>query len=152
MSAMNVHSSRKISHNFLHLKSAASSRVGDPTNGCRASPSSILTDSVPVELQRYHDSRTFRLGARPLDSFSWVLRLPSQATDVGVSPESGARGGYDGAKRRKGSKVHAACVDTLGHLPALHVTAANEQDRAQVEKLADHRCCENISLFWARVS
>ena len=24
------------------------------------------------------------------------------------TPESGARGGYDGAKRRKGSKVHAA--------------------------------------------
>ena len=51
------------------------------------------------------------------------------------TPESGARGGYDGAKRRKGSKVHAA-VDTLGHLLALHVTAANEQDRAQVEELA----------------
>jgi transposase len=31
--------------------------------------------------------------------------------------------------------VHAA-VDTLGHLLALHVTAANEQDRAQVEELA----------------
>jgi transposase len=28
-------------------------------------------------------------------------------------------------------------VDTLGHLLALHVTAANEQDRAQVERLAD---------------
>jgi transposase len=34
------------------------------------------------------------------------------------TPESGARAGYDGAKRRKGSKVHAA-VDTLGHLLAL---------------------------------
>ena len=42
----------------------------------------------------------------------------------------------DGAKRRKGSKVHAA-VDTLGHLLALHVTAADEQDRAQVERLAE---------------
>ena len=52
------------------------------------------------------------------------------------TPESGARGGYDGAKRRKGSKVHAA-VDTLGHLLALHVTAADQQDRAQVEKLAE---------------
>lgn len=52
------------------------------------------------------------------------------------TPESGARGGYDGAKRRKGSKVHAA-VDTLGHLLALHVTAADEQDRAQVDKLAE---------------
>ena len=51
------------------------------------------------------------------------------------SPESGARAGYDGAKRRKGSKVHLA-VDTLGHLLALHVTAANEQDRAQVSQLA----------------
>jgi transposase len=51
------------------------------------------------------------------------------------TPESGARGGYDGAKRRKGSKVHAA-VDTLGHLLELHVTAADEQDRAQVESLA----------------
>ncbi len=37
--------------------------------------------------------------------------------------------------RRKGSKIHAA-VDTLGNLLALHVTAANEQDRAQVEQLA----------------
>lgn len=52
------------------------------------------------------------------------------------TPESGARAGYDGAKRRKGSKVHAA-VDTLGHLLALHVTAADEQDRAQVERLAE---------------
>jgi len=51
------------------------------------------------------------------------------------TPESGARAGYDGAKRRKGAKVHAA-VDTLGHLLALHVTPADEQDRAQVEKLA----------------
>jgi len=51
------------------------------------------------------------------------------------TPESGARAGYDGAKRRKGSKVHAA-VDTLGQLLALHVTPADEQDRAQVEQLA----------------
>lgn len=52
------------------------------------------------------------------------------------TPESGARAGYDGHKRKKGSKVHAA-VDTLGHLLALHVTPANEQDRAQVEVLAE---------------
>lgn len=52
------------------------------------------------------------------------------------SPESGERAGYDGAKRRKGSKVHIA-VDTLGHLLALLVTPANEQDRAQVAKLAE---------------
>jgi len=52
------------------------------------------------------------------------------------TPESGARAGYDGYKRRKGSKVHIA-VDTLGHLLALKVTPANEQDRAQVGELAE---------------
>jgi transposase len=52
------------------------------------------------------------------------------------TPESGARAGYDGAKRKKGNKVHMV-VDTLGHLLALQVTAANEQDRAQVEALAE---------------
>lgn len=52
------------------------------------------------------------------------------------TPESGARAGYDGAKRRKGSKVHMA-VDTLGQLLALRVTPANEQDRAQVAALAE---------------
>jgi transposase len=48
--------------------------------------------------------------------------------------ESGCRGGYDGAKRKKGSKVHAA-VDTLGHLLALHLSPANEQDREQLKEL-----------------
>jgi transposase len=73
------------------------------------------------------------------------IRRDGQST-----PESGARGGYDGAKRRKGSKVHAA-VDTLGHLLALHVTAADEQDRAQVEKLAEavqEVTGENIELAY----
>jgi transposase len=51
------------------------------------------------------------------------------------SPESGERAGYDGHKRRKGSKVHLA-VDTLGQLLAVTVTPANEQERAQVAELA----------------
>jgi transposase len=55
---------------------------------------------------------------------------------VQSTPESGTRAGYDGAKRRRGAKVHMA-VDTLGHLLALHVTAANEQDRSQVSILAE---------------
>jgi transposase len=49
--------------------------------------------------------------------------------------ESGPRGGYDGYKRKRGSKVHMA-VDTLGQLLAVHVTPANEQERAQVGELA----------------
>jgi len=52
------------------------------------------------------------------------------------TPESGGRAGYDGHKRKKGSKVHMA-VDTLGHLLALRVTAANEQEREQVAALAE---------------
>lgn len=52
------------------------------------------------------------------------------------TPESGHRAGYDGAKRKKGSKTHMA-VDTLGHLLALHVTAASEQDRAAVKQTAE---------------
>lgn len=54
------------------------------------------------------------------------------------TPESGHRAGYDGGKRRKGSKIHAA-VDTLGDVIALTITPANEQDRAQV-----HELCQQI--------
>jgi transposase len=50
--------------------------------------------------------------------------------------ESGHRGGYDGHKGKKGSKVHAA-VDTLGHLLALRVSPANEDDREEVKKLSE---------------
>src|SRR6266853_542009 len=49
------------------------------------------------------------------------------------TPESGHRAGYDGAKRKKGSKIHVA-GDTLGHLLALHVTPADKQDREEVGK------------------
>lgn len=51
------------------------------------------------------------------------------------TPESGARASWDGAKRRKESKVHLA-IDTMGQLLALYVTPAKEQDRAQVAELA----------------
>lgn len=50
------------------------------------------------------------------------------------SPESGGRAGYDGAKRKRGSKVHLA-VDTPGHVVALHVTPADVDDRSQVGAL-----------------
>lgn len=52
------------------------------------------------------------------------------------TPESGGRAGYDGAKKKNGSKAHVA-VDTLGHLLAVVVTPANEQERAQVATLAE---------------
>jgi transposase len=57
------------------------------------------------------------------------------ARTVQSTPESGGRAGWDGHKRRKGSKTHAA-IDTLGHLLALVVTPASAQERDQVEALA----------------
>jgi transposase len=66
------------------------------------------------------------------------------------TPESGPRAGYDGAKRKKGSKIHIA-VDTLGHLLAAHVTAASEQDRAQVGLLAQavqDATGQSVELAW----
>lgn len=52
------------------------------------------------------------------------------------TPESGARAGYDGGKKRKGSKVHLA-VDTVGHSLALLVTPANVDERTQVAELCE---------------
>jgi transposase len=76
-----------------------------------------------------HDLRLLlRLGVQREGTPSAVI-LDSRT--VQSTPGSGARAGFDGHKKRKGSKVHAA-VDTLGHLLALKVTAANAQDRAQV--------------------
>ena len=49
--------------------------------------------------------------------------------------QSGPRAGYDGYKRKRGSKVHMA-VDTLDHLLAVHVTLADEQERTQSRKLS----------------
>jgi transposase len=66
------------------------------------------------------------------------------------TPESGHRGGYDGHKGKKGSKVHAA-VDTLGHLLALRVSPANEDDRKEVEKLSEEiqrASGENVELAY----
>ncbi|WP_036199572.1 IS5 family transposase [Meiothermus ruber] len=64
-------------------------------------------------------------GKAPHPSAAIYDARPLQST-----PQRGERAGYDGTKRRKGSKVHLA-VETLGHLLALVVTAGNEQETAQ---------------------
>ena len=51
------------------------------------------------------------------------------------TPESSARASYDGAKRKRGWKVHMA-VDTFGNLVALLVTPAVVGDREAVARLA----------------
>src|SRR5215207_10295023 len=83
-----------------------------------------------------HDLRALlRLLAKGRDDEEPTAAILDSRT-LRSTPESGNRSGYDGAKRKRGSKVHAA-VDTLGHLLALRVTPASEQDREQVEKLAE---------------
>jgi transposase len=99
--------------------------------------------AVQQQAQRWLKAGCFEAMANDLRILlRWAHGRKSQPTaaildsrTLQSTPESGARAGFDGAKKRKGSKVHAA-VDTLGHLLALKVTAANEQDRAQVADLA----------------
>jgi transposase len=95
-----------------------------------------------------HDLRALLRLAKGRDKEPTAAILDSRT--LRSTPENGNRSGYDGAKRKRGSKVHAA-VDTLGHLLALHVTAANEQDREQVEVLAEaiqEVTGENIELAY----
>jgi len=80
-----------------------------------------------------HDLRVILREAGERDGSPSAAILDSRTLQS--TPESGGRAGFDGHKKRKGSKVHAA-VDTLGHLLALKVTPANEQDRAQVADLS----------------
>lgn len=99
--------------------------------------------TVYQQTRRWWSARCFEAMAHDLRAIVRVLasREPSPSAavfdsrTVSSTPESGARAGYDGYKRRKGSKIHIA-VDTLGHLLALRVTPASEQDRAQVGELA----------------
>jgi transposase len=80
-----------------------------------------------------HDLRVLRrLGAGRTPEPTAVI---VDSRTLQSTPERGARAGYDEAKRKKGSKIHAA-VDTLGDLLALHATPANAQDREQVAALA----------------
>jgi transposase len=81
-----------------------------------------------------HDLRSVLRVAQGRDPEPSAVILDSRTLQS--TPESGHRAGYDGAKRKKGSKVHAA-VDTLGLLLALKVTPADAQDRAQVGDLAE---------------
>ena len=72
----------------------------------------VLHERAPVPTAAVYDSRT-----------------------LSSTPESGSRAGFNGHKKCRGSKVHVA-VDTLGHLLALKVTPANQDDRTQVEALS----------------
>ncbi len=80
-----------------------------------------------------HDRRAVLRMAAGRDAEPSAAVLDSRT--LRSTPESGQRAGYDGHKRKKGSKLHMA-VDTLGHLIALHVTPASVDDRTQVGRLS----------------
>ena len=100
-------------------------------------------EAVYQQMQRWIDAKVFEAMIHDLRELLRVAAgrnaQPSAAIldsrTLQSTPESGHRAAYDGAKRKKGSKVHIA-VDTLGHLLSLKVTSADKQDRAQVKALA----------------
>jgi transposase len=100
-------------------------------------------EMVYQQTQRWIAAGVFQTMVRDLRELLRVLagRDPDPTAAVLDSrtlqstPESGGRAGFDGAKKKKGSKVHMA-VDTLGHLLVLRVTSANQQDRSQVKVLS----------------
>ena len=110
----------------------------------RAMPNDLpLWAAVYQQSQRRLAAECFEMLAQDLQA---LLRLASGRAEgptatiidsrtLRSTPESGTRAGYDGAKRKRGSKVHTA-VDTLGHLLALHVTPADIGDRTDVKRLA----------------
>jgi transposase len=83
------------------------------------------------------------LGRAPAPTAAIIDSRTIQST-----PESGARAGYDGTKRKRGSKIHMA-VDTLGHPLALQITPADVGDREEVGRLAEaiqDAAGENVTL------
>ncbi|MDQ3222445.1 MAG: IS5 family transposase [Gemmatimonadota bacterium] len=89
--------------------------------------------AAAVFAEMVHDLRVLLrwLQGRAADPTAAIL----DSRTLQSTPESGHRAGYDGHKRKQGSKIHLA-VDTLGHLLALRVTPASTQDRAEVGALA----------------
>jgi transposase len=99
--------------------------------------------AVYQQARRWLDARVFEDAAHDLrEMIRLALERGPHPTAVIMdgrtlqsTPESGGRAGFDGHKKKQGSKVHIA-VDTLGNLLAMATTPANEQERAQVAALA----------------
>jgi transposase len=112
--------------------------------------------AVYQQARRWLDAKVFEQAAHDLRE---MIRLTMErgphptavimdGRTLQSTPESGNRAGFDGHKKKQGSKVHIA-VDTLGHLLALVTTPANEQERAQVAVLAEQvqkACGQSVQL------
>ena len=96
-----------------------------------------------------HDLRTVLRIADGRDTAPTAAIVDSRPLQS--SPESGGRAGHDGYNRKHGSKAHLA-VDTMGRLLAVHVTPADEQDRALVARLCEEMheaTSESVELVYA---
>ena len=95
-----------------------------------------------------HDLRALmRLGEERQKTPSGIVL---DARVLTSSVESGPRAGWSGHTRVRGSKIHIA-VDSLGHLVAAVVTAANEDERKQVAELAkrvQEVTGESVKVAW----
>jgi len=100
--------------------------------------------AVYQQARRWLDNGVFEQIAHDLRMIGRALaeRAPDptaaifDARTLQSTPESGARAGFDGHKKKNGSKIHIA-VDTLGHLLALHVSPADLQERDFAAGLAE---------------
>jgi transposase len=100
--------------------------------------------AVYQQARRWLQAGAFEQIAHDLRAIGRVLaeRQPDpsavifDARTVQSTPESGGRAGFDGHKKKNGSKVHVA-VDTFGHLLALIVTPADMQERDLAAGLAE---------------
>ena len=101
-------------------------------------------DVVYPQTQRWINAQVFERMAHDLRALLRQIQGKAAQPTAAIldsrtlhsTPESGHRAGVNGHKNQRGTKIHAA-VDTLGHLLALCVTPANENDRSQVEALCD---------------
>ena len=109
----------------------------------------MLNDLPPWEIVYQQAHRWLRGGCFeiPTEDLRIVLRGAARHTEqpsapiidsrtLRFTPESGERITYDGAKRKKGSKLHLA-VDTLASLLALHITPTDTDDRAKVGRITE---------------
>lgn len=100
--------------------------------------------AVYQQWTRWRDARIFEdivpdlneLQRRLLDRSATPSAVILDGRVLQSTPESGHRAGYDGGKRRKGTKAHMA-VDTLGQLLRVVITPANAQERDQVGQLCE---------------
>jgi len=101
-------------------------------------------EAVYQQSQRWIAAKVFEAIVHDLRAlFAWrrasQINLPQRSLMVArcnLLPKAENVPGTTDKKKRKGSKIHLA-VYTLGYLLALHVTPANDQERAQVQVLAE---------------